>query len=133
MSCEQPTTVFQGNTKVLAVKFISQSTGLPLDLDTDVTAIEFEVKKADGDADPAFIHKDLLGGIVKRVQAGDDLGVADITIDSGDTTATNPDWPVAPDNVGVFRYDVVVTLTSGQRYHAIPPSDFIVKAPVNFQ
>jgi len=116
-------------TRVLAVTFTKQSDGSRLNLDTEVTAIEFQVKVAEGDADPPLIAKSLSGGIVKRTQSGATLGIADITIGSTDTTSSP--WPAAPANIGAFRYDVVVVLTSGARHYAVAPTDFVVSAAVN--
>ena len=100
MANEQPLTMRQGETKDLILIFTKASDGTRLNLDTELaagdSAIELQVKAAEGDGDPAFIALDLASGITKRTQAGDDLGIADAQIPSSATTTANANWPVAP-------------------------------------
>lgn len=124
MGAEQPLVMRAGNDFVRRLTFTDDNTGDLLNLDTDVTDIQLQVKAADGDADPALIALSLLTtGIVKLTQSGDTLGQADFTILAASTAA-----PWVPK---VYRYDVVVLLTSGARQHAIWPSDLDVRAVVN--
>lgn len=129
MAAEQNVSMFLGESLVLVLKVINQDTGAGEDL-TAYQAIEFQVKAADGNADPPLLSKALTGGITLRAQSGDTLGQAEIAILTADTT-TNPNWPDAPGNVGSFRYDVVGIQTGGDRDVIIPPSDWVVKQVVN--
>ena len=133
MAIEQPKTMYVGQTKTFKLTFTKKSDGERLNLDTELAAgtdaIELQVKVLEGDADPALIAMDLASGIVKRTQAGDDLGVADATIPSSATTGGS--WPAAPANVGIFRYDVKIILLSGAVDYSVIPSDLVVKAVVN--
>lgn len=123
MACTEPYKKFKGDTAVLLLKFTRTSDGEPMNLDTDVTDIQLQVKAADNDPDPALIDVSLLGGgIVKLTQSGDTLGHAHATIDA------TADAAMAP---AVYRYDVVAILTSGARHHGVYPSDFIIAAVVN--
>lgn len=124
MPAEQPLIMRAGNDFVRRLTFTDDDTGDLLNLDTDVTDIQLQVKAADGDADPALIALSLLTtGIVKLTQSGDTLGQADFTILSASTAS-----PFVP---GIYRYDVVVILTAGGRKHAIWPSNLDVRAVVN--
>lgn len=91
--------------------------------------IELEVKAADGDNDPALLAKSIGNGVMVLPQTGGTLGQAEIAIMTADTS-TAP-WPVAPGNIGVFRYDVVGVDAAGERTILVPPSDFIVSPGVN--
>lgn len=125
MASQQPYKMLAGDTAVIRLTFRKTSDGELMDLDSEVSEIELEVKLQDGGADPALIGLTLTGGeIVKLAQAGETLGQADATIAS---SLTAP--PFAP---AVYRYDVVATLTpSGARHHGVKPSDFEVVAVVN--
>jgi hypothetical protein len=124
-----------GETKELILIFTKKSDGTRLNLDSDLAAgddaIQLQVKKNEGDPDPAFIALNLATGITKRAQVDDDIGVADAVIPSTGTLPANANWPVAPANVGTFRYDVKIVLVSGAVKYAVDPSDLIVKAVVN--
>lgn len=126
MACEQPISIYVGQTKRLTLAF-ADADGERIDL-TTATAIELQVKAADGDADPALIALSIGDGITVRPQVGDDIGMADAVISSARTTAAP--WPDAPASVGIFRYDVVLEI-SGDRHYAVPPSDFVVRSVVN--
>ena len=132
---EQPKTMSLGETKDLVLIFTKSSDGTRLNLDSDLAAgddaIQLQIKKNEGDADPAFVALNLATGITKRTQTGDDEGVADAVIPSTGTLPANANWPAAPDNVGTFRYDVKIVLVSGAVKFAVDPSDLIVKAVVN--
>ena len=124
MGAEQPLVMRAGNDFVRRLTFTDDNTGDLLNLDTDVTDIQLQVKAADGDADPPLIALSLLTtGIVALTQGGDTLGQADFTIPSASTA---PPWVTK-----IYRYDCVVILTSGERQHAVWPSDLDVRAVVN--
>jgi hypothetical protein len=119
---ETPLALLAGETRTLAVTVTRRSTDAFVNLLTEVSAIELQVKAQDGDADPPLISKSVGSGIVIRdPQTGDDLGVCDITLDPADTASLS----------GVYRYDLVVTLTGGERLYGIRPSDFVVDPVVN--
>lgn len=129
MAIEQPLALFLGESAVFLLTVTDRDTGQRLDL-TTYTALEFQVKAADGDPDPALLSKNLVSGITLRPQSGTTLGQAEVAILTVDTT-TNPDWPASPGNVGVFRYDLVGIDAGGDRDILVPPSDLTVKQVVN--
>jgi len=124
VAVSQPFKMDAGDTAILRLTFRLESDSSLMNLDTEITEIELQVKASDGGADPALISLSLTGGeIVKLTQSGDTLGQADATIASAETSS-----PFVP---GRYRYDVVGILTSGERYHGVKPSDFEVVAVVN--
>ena len=126
MAVSKTLKLFAGDDKIVRLTFTRESDGTRLNLDTDVTEIEFQVKPAEGGADPALITLNMVAapiGIVKLAQVGDTLGQADLTIPSSETSP-----PFVP---GIYRHDVVVILTAGGRNHVVSPSDFIVEMVVN--
>lgn len=127
---ESPQIIFLGESTVLLLTVVDDDTGDRFDLST-FAAIEWEVKAADGDADPALISKAIGSGITLRPQSGTTLGQAEIAIATADTTTANPDWPAAPANVGVFRHDLIGIDGGGDRTVLVPPSDFTVNPGVN--
>ena len=122
MACEQPVKVSMGDDLVLTLTFRTESDEELMNLDTDVSAIELEIKAADGDADPALVSLSIGSGIVLLAQSGDTLGQAAATVPAASNTALG---------AGVKRYDVVAVLTGGTRHHAVNPSDYEVLAVVN--
>lgn len=128
MAAESPLTIYVGQRRVYELTARDKDSGELLDLSI-YSAMEFEVKAAEGDADPALIAKTLGAGIVVPTQTGSDIGKAQVTISTADTTTTP--WPAAPNNVGVFRYDLIGIDGNGQRDVLIAPSDFVVEDLVN--
>lgn len=119
---EVPLALLAGETRTLAVTVSRRSDGTNLNLLTEVSAIELQVKAQDGDADPPLISKSIGSGItVRSPQTGDDLGVCDVVIDAADTSSL----------AGVYRWDLVVLLASGERLFGVRPSDFVVSQVVN--
>lgn len=124
MASSQPWKMLAGDTEVIRLTFRSDLDDSLMNVDTDISQIELEVKAEDGGADPALIRLTLTGGeIVALAQSGDTLGQADASIPSGLTAP-----PFAP---GRYRWDVVAIKTNGDRFHSILPSDFEVQDVVN--
>ena len=129
MAVEQPHTIYLGESAIFLLTVEDADSGERLDLST-YTDLQWEVKAAEGDADPPFLAKALGAGITLRLQSGTTLGQAELAIETSDTT-TNPDWPSAPGNVGVFRYDLIGVTAAGNRDVLVAPSDFTVQPVVN--
>jgi hypothetical protein len=88
---------------------------------SSASAIEFQVKKADGDPDPALVAKALGTGITLLDQtSAATRGQFQVDLGSSDTALA----------AGTYRYDVVVVV-SGRRHFVVEPSDFKVIAAVN--
>lgn len=128
MAVEQPKTLYLTESRVFRLTVVQSSDGERKDL-TGV-GLEFQIKAADGDADPPLVSKSVGSGITLLPQTGTTLGQADIEVLSTDTGPANASWPTAPPD-GVFRYDVVLIDTDTRRYYIVPPSDFHVRAVVN--
>lgn len=111
--------MYEGETKTIRVTVRDKLTNVLIDLSGET--IEFQVKDADGQGDPPRISKSVGSGITIPVQTGDDLGAADILIDSADTVGLA---------CGTYRYDVVIVI-SGVRSVIVTPSDFVVYDVVN--
>ena len=124
MAAQQPIKMLAGDTVTLLLTFRDEEGDL-MNLDTDVSEIELEVKASDNGADPALIAISLTGGEITRLtQSGDTLGQAHALIASDETAP-----PFTP---GRLRYDVVaIKAPGGERVHSVPPSDFEVGAVVN--
>ena len=120
-TAQTPLDILKGESRTFRTT-IRDSTGALVDLST-ATAIEFQVKDADGDSDPPLISKSIGSGIT--LVGGGTGGQFDIALDPSDTSSS-PDLAIK-----TFRYDVVVVLSTGARHYVIPPSDFTVVAVVN--
>lgn len=124
----QPKYMYHGESKTFRVTTTNESDDSRVDLTGCV--IEFQVKPADGDPDPPTISKRYPGyddggaeGIVLLDQGvAATRGQFEVYIQSSDTSGLTP---------AVFRYDVVVVLTTGARHLVVPPSDFDIRAVVN--
>lgn len=112
-------TIYKGNSKswILTVKDSTQS---PIDI-TGYT-LEFQVKGAVDDADPALISKSVGSGITILTQSGATLGQAQIDVIPADTANLE---------TRVHYYDVVGVDGSSNRYHLIAPDKFEIRGVVN--
>ncbi len=124
-----PQTIHLGESTTLLLTVLNDDDSRR-DLSTFID-IELQVKTLDGDADPPLISKAIGSGITLQTQSGSTIGLADVAIDTADTTTSNPNWPVSPDNTGTFRYDVWGLTAGGNRTLLVAPSNFIVKKVVN--
>lgn len=89
---------------------------------TAATDIQFEVKTADGGADPALISKNLAAGVVKLNQTvSETKGQFEVTLLAANTSALA---------IGTLRYDVWL-IEGGLRKVVIQPSNFVLRASVN--
>jgi hypothetical protein len=99
---------------------ITQVDGSPEDLTGE--AVEFEVKKYEGEADPPALHLEVGAGLTVRAQTGQDVGKADLLATSTQTFALA---------AGTWHYDVFVTRQGGARKRAMF-GRLVVKNIVNF-
>jgi hypothetical protein len=115
----QPKVIYKGEDKSYLLTVVDENGDR-----VDITAfsIEFEVKPAAGDADPATIAKSVGLGITILAQSGGTLGQAQIDINPSDTNGIA---------ALLYKYDVVVIDTTAERHVVIPPSTFEVREVVN--
>lgn len=94
--------------------------------------IEFQVKRATGDADPALISKALGTGVELLTQSGDTIGQLEVTAHPIDT-AGDPDalpTPTTGLDEGIYSYDLWGIIGT-ERYLLARPADFVVEDVVN--
>lgn len=114
-----PLTVIAGDDLTLRLT-VTDDADARVDL-TTADALELEVKRALGGADPAAIAKSLGAGITLLDQtSADTRGQADIVLTAADTGLA----------AGLYWLDVVLELGGG-RAHVIAPREFVVTATVN--
>lgn len=117
-----PLRIWRGQTRTYRFTVFDLETDAPVSI-ADYDDIEFEVKKAAGDADPALIAKAIGDGVERLAQSGDTLGQLEVTLVPDDTAGegTPP---------GVFSYDLW-GISGGNRYVLAIPADFTIEDVVN--
>ena len=112
-------TWYRGETRSLVLTVTVDGSAVDL---SGVTEIEYQLKAAAGDPDPALISLSIGDGIVLRAQSGATLGQADITISSTMADALAP---------GVYVEEVVAVFPGDIRKYVIPPRNVDVVPVVN--
>lgn len=127
-----PLRIWRGQSRVFRMTVFDVDADEPTSQLADFDSIEFQVKRATGDADPALIAKTIGAGIELLAQSGDTLGQLEVTIDPIDT-AGDPDAMPTPTTglvEGVYKYDLW-GIIGERRYLLARPADFVVEDPVN--
>ena len=115
----QPLQMFKGEDRTFTILVVDEEGER-----ADITgyAIEFEVKIADGAADPPDIAKSVGSGITINPDQVANKGEATLQINPTDTNSLA---------ARVYRYDLVVIDGGFERHVVIPPSDFDLRDVVN--
>jgi len=120
MSCtRQDKTMIRGVTKTFRI-VVSDEAGDAVDL-TGAT-VYFWVKENVSDTTPVITkNSDNAGEAEILTQAGDTLGKADIFLNPNDTQSLDP---------GTYYYDVLVQLSTGDRYVVVNPAKLFIEQGV---
>lgn len=116
----QPVFTQRGEAQTIEITVTRRSDGTPVNLDTEISALEMEISTAAGTTPTVLLS--IGSGITLQAQSGTTLGKADIVVN-------NVQNDLVP---AIYSYDVIMVLaTSGHRKHVIPPSPWHVAASVN--
>ncbi len=123
MATQLPIILYKYESRVLSGQIIDPTNeDTPVDSTTvhgGITALEWELKARPGAADPALVHKDLLGDIVW----------VDQTVSSYQINFNPADLASVP--AGNYWHDVMALYTDGTRLYVFKPSVVQVRDVVN--